>query len=45
VISSDTDETTALEGARAIPSIATILSQGEPKRVIYVPGRIINIVV
>ncbi len=45
VISSDTDETTALESARAIPSIATILSQGEPKRVIYVPGRIINIVV
>ncbi len=38
-------EDTALAAARALPAIADKLSAATPKRVIYVPGRVINIVV
>ncbi|MHB8660619.1 MAG: class I tRNA ligase family protein [Minisyncoccota bacterium] len=38
-------EAEVLAAARALPSISNALSGKEPKRVIYVPGKIINLVV
>ncbi|HFC11168.1 MAG TPA: leucine--tRNA ligase, partial [Candidatus Kaiserbacteria bacterium] len=41
----DASEEEALAGARAISSVAEAVANKEPKRVIYVPGRILNIVI
>ncbi|HQU07674.1 MAG: leucine--tRNA ligase [Parcubacteria group bacterium 21-54-25] len=41
----DASKDDALAAARAIPAINNALSAGAPTRVIYVPGRILNIVV
>jgi leucyl-tRNA synthetase len=41
----DTDEATAREAANALPRIAELLEGREIARVIYVPGRLLNIVV
>ncbi|MCR4276341.1 MAG: hypothetical protein NUV90_03080, partial [Candidatus Parcubacteria bacterium] len=41
----DAAEEDALVAAKALPTIAAILGGNEPKRVIYVPGRILNLVV
>lgn len=43
-LASDADETTALAAARAIPSVAAALAESEPKRTIYIRGRILNLV-
>ena len=40
----DASEDTALAAARAIPAAAEALSTGDNARIIYVPGRILNIV-
>lgn len=37
-------EPEALEAARAIPAVAEVLGDAAPDRVIYVPGRILNLV-
>ncbi|MDP2665519.1 MAG: class I tRNA ligase family protein, partial [bacterium] len=41
----DTTEADAVTSARTIPAVATALAGKEPKRVIFVPGRILNFVV
>ena len=41
----DASEADAIARARAVPAVASALSGGEPKRVIYVPGKILNLVV
>ncbi len=41
----NTDENTALSNASNIPFVAEALKKGKPKRIIYVPGRIINLVI
>ncbi len=40
-----TDEETALASARAEPNVARFLAEGELRRVIYVPDRLLNLVV
>lgn len=44
-LAADAVEEDALVAAKALPTIAAILGGNEPKRVIYVPGRILNLVV
>ncbi len=41
----DASEETAIAIARTLPTVATAMDGKEPKRVIYVPGKILNIVV
>lgn len=41
----DTAEADAVSAAKAIPAVAAALGGKEPKRVIFVPGRILNFVV
>ena len=41
----DTSETEALAAARKESSVAKWLAEGEEKRAVYVPGKIINFVV
>jgi leucyl-tRNA synthetase len=41
----DAAEEDAVAAARNVPSVAAALGEGTPKRVIYVPGRILNIVI
>jgi leucyl-tRNA synthetase len=40
----DAPEAEALEAALAVPAVATALAGKEPSRTIYVPGRIVNLV-
>ncbi len=44
-LSLEASEEEALARAKAIPSVATALGDSEPKRVVYVPGKILNLVV
>ena len=44
-LSPEASEDEALEAARAVPGMAAHLGEGAPKRVVYVPGRVLNIVV
>lgn len=44
-VSPETDENTALELAKADENIMKHLTEAQPKKVIYVPGKILNIVV
>ena len=44
VLKGDAGEEDALAAARALPTVVSALGNAEPKRVIYVPGKIINIV-
>jgi len=41
----DADEATAVAAARSIGSISSRLHESDPERVIYVPGRILNLIV
>ncbi|MFI5260766.1 MAG: class I tRNA ligase family protein, partial [Candidatus Paceibacteria bacterium] len=41
----DATEADALQAARLLPAVAAALGGNEPSRVVYVPGRIINLVV
>ncbi|MFZ2500823.1 MAG: class I tRNA ligase family protein, partial [Minisyncoccia bacterium] len=41
----DASEEEAVVAARAVLTVATAIGEGEPKRVIYVPGKILNLVV
>ncbi len=45
VLAADASEADALAAARKIDTVATALGDAEPKRVVYVPGKIINLVV
>ncbi len=40
----DASEDTAFAGASEIPFVSQALKDGKPKRIIYIPGRIINLV-
>jgi leucyl-tRNA synthetase len=44
-LSADASEGDALSAAKAIPSVETALEGREPSRIVYVPGRILNLVV
>ena len=44
-LADDASQEDALASARAIASVDTILSEGKQKRIIYIPKRILNIVV
>jgi leucyl-tRNA synthetase len=44
-VSKETTEEEATELAKAIPAIASALSDGAAKRIIYVPGKILNVVI
>ncbi len=44
-ISPETDENTALVAAKAVPGVAKYLEGVEIKKVVYVPGKILNLVV
>lgn len=44
-LATDAPEGDALAAAKALPAIAAILGGNEPKRVVFVPGRILNLVV
>ncbi len=41
----DAQESEAIRGAMALPAVLTALGGAEPKRVVYVPSKIINLVV
>ena len=41
----DASEELALEGARATPNVATHLEGKTVKKIVYVPGKILNIIV
>ncbi|MCC7362881.1 MAG: leucine--tRNA ligase [Dehalococcoidia bacterium] len=41
----DASEADALAAARALPKVAELIDGRDPKRVIYVPGRLLNVVV
>jgi leucyl-tRNA synthetase len=43
-IAADSDEDAVREAALALPAVRTALAGSEPKRVIYVPGRTLNLV-
>ncbi|MDP2655242.1 MAG: class I tRNA ligase family protein, partial [bacterium] len=45
MLTTDATEFDAIASARAIPAVATALAGQEPKRVVYVPNKIINLVV
>ena len=44
-VTADTDETTAVELAKTQENVANYLSQKDLKKIIYVPGKILNIIV
>ncbi len=44
-LSADASQEDALAAAKALPAVAAGLAGKEPKRVVYVPGRILNLVV
>lgn len=44
ILPKDSSEAEAVAAARAIPSVAAALAGNEPKRAIFVPGKIINLV-
>ena len=44
-LASNAPEADAVATARALPTVAAILGSSEPKRIVYVPNKIINIVV
>ena len=41
----DASETDAVVAARALPTVVAALAGKEPKRVVYVPGKVLNLVV
>jgi leucyl-tRNA synthetase len=43
-LSKDATEEEALAAAHQIESVAALLTDASPKRVVYVPGKILNIV-
>ncbi|MDE2021817.1 MAG: class I tRNA ligase family protein, partial [Patescibacteria group bacterium] len=43
-LAADVSETEAVAAAHTLPAVATALSGKEPKRVVYVPGKIVNLV-
>ncbi len=45
LLSPDADEAAALEAMRTVPAVTAALGGKEPARVIYVPGRVLNLVV
>ncbi len=45
LLSPEASEEEALVAARAVPAVAAALGGAEPKRVVYVPGKILNLVV
>ncbi len=45
LLAPDASQEDALAAASAIPAVSAVLSGNEPKRVVYVPGRILNLVV
>jgi leucyl-tRNA synthetase len=44
-VPADADEDTVLEAAMAVENVARHVGDGRPRRVIYVAGRLLNIVV
>lgn len=44
-LSPDASEKEAVAAARALPPIAKLLAEKEPARLVYVPGRILNLVI
>ncbi len=44
-VSQEAGESEALDAARAVPTIAGKLAEGEIKKVIYIPGKILNVIV
>jgi leucyl-tRNA synthetase len=44
-LSVDVSEADAVAAARALPTVVSVLGEKEPNRIVYVPGRIINLVV
>jgi leucyl-tRNA synthetase len=45
VVAADADETTVTSAALSDPRIVELLAGAEPKKVIYVPGRLVNLIV
>ena len=43
-LATDASETDAVTAARTLPAVLTALTGKEPRRIVYVPGKIINFV-